>query len=811
MKKCLIIFTIAILSIIPISKASASVTYNGVEYPDLPTTNNTDYYTIANTHRGITLIYYPTSELNDYGYGMGYSHILVTADSHYWGYDYSDEARDYINIGGWYSSGVSHKNYTYVLSEDGTSWNYKGYDEYGSYISSSGINYSSSELSSNPNLVTQIFEDNIIYSNISYYWSNKSNAYIYSYKEKPIYFTYEFIDNGNNSYYNLLFGTNVFDSSYKYQIKYSDNWIDISSYLANGYYNFALTKNSILYVQVLDNDNNILFDKSVILCGIPSNKPIIEANYDNNSYYDSNSLEIPLNNNNVSISSDKYYTGNSSVYLKGSSSSRLEYDLNLSTFDLTFYFYKSNSGSYSRLLYLGGLGREVEVKGSSTNMYITTELTTTWKQNAWNKFRITRDSDNLISYYCNDELIFTETSYKPITYIRFGHGSSSTENLFNGYIDSLVLYNRIYEETKEYLTYSANKANDLDGIDIYNFRFNANNYNSNYKYLIKTEQQTEWTDITEELNNEAYQYDYMLYYNTTLYMQVLDENNEVLETKTHTISDLTDYGFKITHAPANDLNDRYINVITIDTRYIYEMDYKYQYSFDNQVFYDMEITEDNKIYHLNHALDIPVYFRVLNASNRIIHEQVYNGDFSNVEKNVIFYESTNISNNEKQIIIQVDFTEYLKFFDMYNFRIWINSIEYDEQTFIKEFISTEENYIKSIKIKIQVDNLTIEDFTYRVGTETGTSGGSDTDFDGMYDNILENQLKNELKENDYTTVNGMVQAVKNFINAISEFVTTFFELIMYFFNKLNIWIRTCIISLFVELVIFKIIKVVRKK
>lgn len=363
----------------------------------------------------------------------------------------------------------------------------------------------------------------------------------------------------------------------------------------------------------------------------------------------------------------------------------------------------------------------------------------------------------------------------------------------------------------EYLTYSENKANDLDGIDIYNFRFNANNYNPSYKYLIKTEQQTEWTDITEDLNNEANQYDYMLYYNTNLYMQVLDENNEVLETKTHQITDLTEYSFKITHAPANDLNDRYINVITIDTRYIYEMDYKYQYSFDNQVFYDMEITEDNKIYYLNHALDIPVYFRVLNAGSIVIHEQVYNGDFSNVEKNVIFYESTNISNNEKQIIIQVDFTEYLKFFDIYNFRIWINNVEYDEQTFIKEFISTEENYIKSIKIKIAVDNLTIENFTYRVGTETGTSGGSDTDFDNMYETILDNQLKNELKENDYTTVNGMVQAIKNFINAISEFVTVFFELIMYFFNKLNIWIRTCIISLFIELVIFKTIKAVRKK
>lgn len=550
MKKCLIIFTIAILSIIPISKASASVTYNGVEYPDLPTSNKTDYYTIANTHRGTTLIYYPSDLIKDYGSGLGYSTLSYDGNSSSWGASSSSEYRSYISIGGYETAFSSNNVYIYILNDN--SWKYLNYGSYGAKVSSENVNYTISELKNNPELFKDVIGDNIIYSNISYYVNiNSTNYYIYTYTPKEI--------------------------------------------------------------------------------------------------------------------------------------------------------------------------------------------------------------------------------------------------------------------NKEYLAYSANKANDLDGIDIYNFRFNANNYNSRYKYLIKTEQQTEWTDITEELNNEANQYDYMLYYNTTLYMQVLDENNEVLETKTHQITDLTEYSFKITHAAANDLNDRYINVITIDTRYIYEMDHKYQYSFDNQVFYDMEITEDNKIYYLNHALDIPVYFRVLNAGNRAIHEQVYNGDFSNVEKNVIFYESTNISNNEKQIIIQVDFTEYLKFFDMYNFRIWVDSVEYDEQTFIKEFISTEENYIKSIKIKIQVDNLTIEDFTYRVGTETGTSGGSDTDFDNMYDTILDNQLKNELKENDYTTVNGMVQAIKNFINAISEFVTVFFELIMYFFNKLNIWIRTCIISLFIELVIFKTIKAVRKK
>lgn len=373
-----------------------------------------------------------------------------------------------------------------------------------------------------------------------------------------------------------------------------------------------------------------------------------------------------------------------------------------------------------------------------------------------------------------------------------------------------LVYSANVVEAKEYMTFSANFANDLDGLDIYMIRFNAINYNSEYQYLIKTYQETEWTDITEELNNEANQYDYMLYYNTTLYMQVLDAENNILETKTYTVSDLTDYGLKITHGDACDLSGRYMNLITIDTRYIYSNDYKYQYSYDNQVFYDMDITQDNKIYYLFHALDIPVYFRILNAGETIVHEQVYNGDFSNVEKNVLFFESTDVVDNQKQIIIQVDFTEYLKFYDMYNFRIWVNDIEYNEQTFALELILTEKNYINAIAIKIQVDNLIIEDFTHRIGTINGTSGGSDTDFNGMYNNAVENELENELKEQDYSTIPGMIEAVKSFIKATGEFITTFFELIMYFFNKLNIWIRTCIIALFIELIIFKTIKAVRK-
>lgn len=549
MKKCLITFIIVIALIFPIFQVKASdITLN--DLPDLPTSNKTEYYTIANTHRGITLIYYSKNEIKDYGLGVGYSSISITPDTHYWSSSYSEETRTTINIGGWYSSGTTHKVYLYVLN--GNTWTYKGYDDYGANVSNSNINYNLNELQNNSKLFEDIFENNIIFSNISYYYKI------------------------NNS-----------------------------------------------YVQI----------------------------------------------------------------------------------------YK----------------------------------------------------------------------YTPQT------------------------------EQKDYLSYTANKASDLNNNDIYNIRINANNYNSNYKYMIKTSQEKNWTDITSNLNNEAYQYDFIIRYNTTLYMQVLDENNTILETKTHTITDLNDYGFIISHAPATDLNNRDIDVVTVDTKFIYKENYSYQYSFDNKIFYDMSLSSDNTVYYLNHALNIPIYFRVVDNSNTVIYTQNYTVDFEELNKKVNFKEKAGTSENgSKEIIITIDFNEFLKYADMYNFKIYVDNNEYDESNNLITIKMTNETFKRGINYKIYVDNLELFSYSYRVGVESGTGGGSDTDFDNTYDNVIENELKDELGNSDYTSISGMIKVVQNFINAISQFVTTFFELIMYFFNELNIWVRTCIIALFIELCVFKTIKAVRK-
>lgn len=422
---------------------------------------------------------------------------------------------------------------------------------------------------------------------------------------------------------------------------------------------------------------------------------------------------------------------------------------------------------------------------------------------------------NSLAYRTNLDRRFVQVVFSTQDLI-FKSGSSSSCNFLSDSNFDITTFNAddvVYYADElikfEYLTYSSSFANDLEGNEIYNIRFNANNYNSNYQYLIKTSQETEWTNITENLNNEAFQYDYIIKYNTTLYMQVLDTNNSVLEAKTYTITDLEEYGFTITHNLAEDLNTRPVYAVRVDSRLVYNENYIYQYTYDGQTYYSMEIVDN--VYIMNHALNIPIIYRILDANNNTIYTQVYSPDFSEMEKSIDFSESTNIVDSEKRITIGVDFTEYLKFHDMYNFRVFVNGVEYNLQdAFYIEFISTESNYIKSLDIKLMLDNMTIEEYTYRVGTINGTGGGSDTDFDGMYDNILENELENELKQQDYSTIPGMVEAVKSFIKATGDFITTFFELIMYFFNKLNVWIKTCVIALFIELVIFKTIKVVRK-
>ena len=83
-------------------------------------------------------------------------------------------------------------------------------------------------------------------------------------------------------------------------------------------------------------------------------------------------------------------------------------------------------------------------------------------------------------------------------------------------------------------------------------------------------------------------------------------------------------------------------------------------------------------------------------------------------------------------------------------------------------------------------------------------------FDDKYTDVVERELLEQVDMNDLDNGPGIVKMVKAFVGAIKDFIISFFKIIINFFNKLNIWIRACIISLFCIFIISRIIKAVRK-
>ena len=112
-------------------------------------------------------------------------------------------------------------------------------------------------------------------------------------------------------------------------------------------------------------------------------------------------------------------------------------ELGFEKMTIEFNFYKSNSDSYSRMLYIGGHDREIEVKGSSNSMYINGNYNTGWVQNSWNTMKLVFEN-GLLTYYVNDNEIMSE-EYSSFEFLQFGKGLSSN-NMFTGYIDNLKIY-----------------------------------------------------------------------------------------------------------------------------------------------------------------------------------------------------------------------------------------------------------------------------------------------------------------------------------------------------------------------------------
>ena len=251
--------------------------------------------------------------------------------------------------------------------------------------------------------------------------------------------------------------------------------------------------------------------------------------------------------------------------------------------------------------------------------------------------------------------------------------------------------------------------------------------------------------------------------------------------------------------------------ITIKLNQPLESTLNYEYSYDNETWHTLSaFSSSSNSFNLNHYFNIPIYFRIreLNTNN-IKFSTLYEADFSNVNKHIIVSENAGVKDGNEYIKVSFDFSEYFKYKNSgpYELKTFFddNDIElFDDvwsTTIYKQGFDNFGNFKTNIKIKI--DNKVVEELNYTLNEE-------DKEFDEIYDDILNDNLNQDLNNGDYSSVEGMIDSIKSFITAISNFVSSFFGLIMGFFNALNIWIRSFIISIFVVIVICKLIKAVRK-
>lgn len=428
-----------------------------------------------------------------------------------------------------------------------------------------------------------------------------------------------------------------------------------------------------------------------------------------------------------------------------------------------------------------------------------------------------------LSNYINGVLSMDNYLLYDTTFNLIYEKMSDTDKLGSGWnyvkFDDILINGEVLnsgDSFKSYLDYKSDSngiklskyfANDLDGTEKYIIRADFEKViDTGLIYQIKVGD-NDWQDITSQIMQNAlegfYFYDYDVYWNTEFQARVLYQDGTVKTESSIAVTELSDFDMRISHAVANDLQNRLINVITVDLQNCWNPKWKYEYSYDNKKFYT--IPTDSKVFYLHHGIQTFLYFRILDG-DKVIYTRDYKEIFTGLIKNIHVREDVTTSEEgEKKIIINVIFNEYSQFDDMYNLKFYINDRELAGSTgaYIIEINEEEYKNFKELNMAVYVDSFLVDSSSY-----SPKYGGMS--FDDKYDQILDDKLNEELGNQDFTTIEGMVESIKNFLNAIREFIVLFFKWIMRFFNGLNIWIRTAIVGEFIIMVICRIIKVVRK-
>lgn len=283
MKKCLTIFIIAILSIIPTLRVNAlDITLKdntNLTIPDFPSDDNTGHIVLLNKWN-----YY---HLYTFDKSAGYPDLKVANN---------DNKYLYVGFEPYEFSGNVIYNW-YYASTTASEW---------------GVNklnkdcYSCSIQSDDQTYIKVIYSDVDVvidgYDGASYTGFDNANLdktsftvgdtiyYADNLKKELLNFEFEKVENENNTYYDILFSANEFNEDYTYKIQINNNgWVNITNYLKNGHYNYQLLYNATLYMSVTDKNGNYIetktFEFTDLINESEYKKPTatIDINYTSNS------------------------------------------------------------------------------------------------------------------------------------------------------------------------------------------------------------------------------------------------------------------------------------------------------------------------------------------------------------------------------------------------------------------------------------------------------------------------------------------------------------------------------------------------
>lgn len=404
MKKCLIIFIIAIILIIPTFNVNASfdVTLNNgtdLSLPDLPFNKNEYNYVVArdtSVSKGkVNQIFaYPkkyTSKLYfrlDYSYqttfrpkicvssleeGMTYETYSMYIEENSW----TSHTTHEISSKACYELGISN---TIVYSTDDLPY----YGQDSSYFDSLNY-YASYDVFELMNFDTRDFKSGDIV-----FHKPKLNLLTLEYEEM---YNIDYLF----KYYNISLIANDFNPNYKYEIKFGDDpFTDITNYLSNGPYTNSVYRNCTLYMQVADETGKYIEFKTFTFNDLGDENLSIPDVTLNVSYFIDDEINLPTAKINLKFSFISHR------YIFKYSFSNHDYNINHDDIEnLEYNIYTSQNGVFTIFIYNLD-GECLSKKSVAIDGIVDSDNFNTYYINVSDLYNYSDNSLNIKSFYFNN-------------------------------------------------------------------------------------------------------------------------------------------------------------------------------------------------------------------------------------------------------------------------------------------------------------------------------------------------------------------------------------------------------------------------